>query len=51
MKHVVITGSTRAIGSGLARALLDLGCSEKISGRQDVETQTQSSQRGAASAT
>jgi NAD(P)-dependent dehydrogenase (short-subunit alcohol dehydrogenase family) len=34
MKHVVITGSTRGIGYGLANAFLDLGCSVTISGRE-----------------
>ena len=33
MKHIVITGSTRGIGLGLAKAFLDLGCSVTISGR------------------
>lgn len=33
MKVVVITGSTRGIGYGLADAFLDLGCSVAISGR------------------
>jgi NAD(P)-dependent dehydrogenase (short-subunit alcohol dehydrogenase family) len=33
MKHVVITGSTRGIGFGLAAAFLELGCSVTISGR------------------
>ena len=33
MKHVVITGSTRGIGRGLARAFLDLGCAVTISAR------------------
>jgi NAD(P)-dependent dehydrogenase (short-subunit alcohol dehydrogenase family) len=33
MKHVVITGSTRGIGLGLAREFLKLGCSVTISGR------------------
>lgn len=34
MKHVVITGSTRGIGYGLANSFLDLGCSVTISGRE-----------------
>jgi NAD(P)-dependent dehydrogenase (short-subunit alcohol dehydrogenase family) len=34
MKHVVITGSTRGIGLGLAEAFLDLDCSVTISGRE-----------------
>jgi NAD(P)-dependent dehydrogenase (short-subunit alcohol dehydrogenase family) len=33
MKHIVITGSTRGIGFGLATAFLELGCSVTISGR------------------
>jgi NAD(P)-dependent dehydrogenase (short-subunit alcohol dehydrogenase family) len=33
MKHIVITGSTRGIGYGLAEALLALGCSVTVSGR------------------
>ena len=33
MKVVVITGSTRGIGYGLADAFLDLGCSVTVSGR------------------
>jgi NAD(P)-dependent dehydrogenase (short-subunit alcohol dehydrogenase family) len=33
MKIVVITGSTRGIGYGLAEAFLDMGCAVSISGR------------------
>jgi NAD(P)-dependent dehydrogenase (short-subunit alcohol dehydrogenase family) len=33
MKHIVITGSTRGIGYGLAEAFLDLACSVTVSGR------------------
>lgn len=33
MKHIVITGSTRGIGFGLAEAFLDLECTVTISGR------------------
>lgn len=33
MKHVVITGSSRGIGLGLAKSFLELGCSVTISGR------------------
>ncbi len=33
MKTIVITGSTRGIGRGLAQAFLDLGCRVVISGR------------------
>ncbi|MFH1811526.1 MAG: SDR family oxidoreductase [Pseudomonadota bacterium] len=33
MKSVVVTGSTRGIGLGLARAFLDRGCAVTISGR------------------
>ena len=36
MKMVVITGSTRGIGLGLARSMLDRGCAVAISGRQSV---------------
>jgi NAD(P)-dependent dehydrogenase (short-subunit alcohol dehydrogenase family) len=35
MKHIVITGSTRGIGYGLAKAFLPRGCSVTISGRSD----------------
>lgn len=34
MKHIVITGSTRGIGYGLANAFLNLDCSVTISGRE-----------------
>ena len=34
MKSVVITGSTRGIGYGLANAFLDLGCAVTVSGRR-----------------
>jgi NAD(P)-dependent dehydrogenase (short-subunit alcohol dehydrogenase family) len=40
MKVIVITGSTRGIGYGLADAFLDLGCAVTISGR--VETGVES---------
>jgi len=33
MKYIVITGSTRGIGFGLADAFLELGCSVTVSGR------------------
>jgi NAD(P)-dependent dehydrogenase (short-subunit alcohol dehydrogenase family) len=33
MKRVVVTGSTRGIGFGLAEAFLDLGCAVAVSGR------------------
>jgi NAD(P)-dependent dehydrogenase (short-subunit alcohol dehydrogenase family) len=32
-KHIVITGSTRGIGYGLAEAFLSRGCSVTVSGR------------------
>ena len=32
-KHIIITGSTRGIGYGLARAFLSRGCSVTVSGR------------------
>jgi NAD(P)-dependent dehydrogenase (short-subunit alcohol dehydrogenase family) len=35
LKVVVITGSTRGIGNGLADAFLDLGCSVVVSGRAE----------------
>lgn len=39
MKHIVITGSTRGIGLGLAKEFLALDCSVTVSGRaqQDVD--------------
>jgi NAD(P)-dependent dehydrogenase (short-subunit alcohol dehydrogenase family) len=39
MKIVVITGSTRGIGYGLADAFLDRGCSVTISGRSEPRIQ------------
>ena len=36
MKNIVITGSTRGIGYGLADALLDRGCNVTISGRSQT---------------
>ena len=38
-KHIVITGSTRGIGYGLAEAFLSLGCSVTISGRGEEAVQ------------
>ncbi|MDX2442986.1 MAG: SDR family oxidoreductase [Bacteroidales bacterium] len=35
MKHIIITGSSRGIGLGLAKSFLDLGCSVSISGRSE----------------
>lgn len=37
MKTVVITGSTRGIGRGLAVSFLELGCSVVINGRQEPD--------------
>jgi NAD(P)-dependent dehydrogenase (short-subunit alcohol dehydrogenase family) len=37
MKHVVITGSTRGIGLGLAKSFIDLDCSVTISGRSQSD--------------
>ncbi len=39
MKTVVITGSTRGIGRGLAESFLDLGCQVVISGRREAVVQ------------
>jgi len=39
MKNIVITGSTRGIGLGLAKAFLDLGCAVVISGRSEQSVQ------------
>ena len=38
MKSIVITGSTRGIGFGLADAFLDLGCQVAVSGRTQVSS-------------
>jgi NAD(P)-dependent dehydrogenase (short-subunit alcohol dehydrogenase family) len=38
MKTVVITGSTRGIGQGLAKAFLQRGCSVVISGKSEAST-------------
>ena len=40
MKSVVITGSTRGIGYGLAREFLKKGCSVTISGRKQADVDT-----------
>ena len=34
-KTIVITGSTRGIGYGLAEAFLSMGCSVTVSGREE----------------
>ena len=39
MKNVVITGSTRGIGFGMADSFLDRGCSVIISGRTEVNVE------------
>ncbi|MBE9524823.1 MAG: SDR family oxidoreductase [Chloroflexi bacterium] len=39
MKVIVITGSTRGIGLGLARSFMDLGCAVVISGRSEKHVQ------------
>lgn len=39
MKNIVITGSTRGLGFGLADAFLDLGCSVTVSGRTEEAVQ------------
>lgn len=36
MKHVIITGSTRGIGFGLAKQFLDNGCKVTINGRSET---------------
>jgi NAD(P)-dependent dehydrogenase (short-subunit alcohol dehydrogenase family) len=38
-KHIVITGSTRGIGYGLADAFLQLGCAVTVSGRSRESTE------------
>ena len=47
MKIVVITGSTRGIGLGLARSFLELGCSVVISGRSLESSQKTASELAA----
>jgi len=37
-KNIVITGSTRGIGYGLAQAFLQLGCAVTVSGRSREST-------------
>ena len=39
MKHVVITGSTRGIGFGLAKEFLRSGCNVTINGQSDESVQ------------
>ncbi len=41
MKTIVITGSTRGIGQGLAKSFLELGCKVVISGRSQVAVDEQ----------
>ncbi|MBE0634484.1 SDR family NAD(P)-dependent oxidoreductase, partial [Candidatus Bipolaricaulota bacterium] len=40
MKTIVITGSTRGIGLGLAREFLELGCRVVVSGRIEESVTT-----------
>ena len=46
MKHIVITGSTRGIGFGLAKAFLDLDCSVTISGRAQSDVDRAAAELG-----
>ncbi|MDP4085859.1 MAG: SDR family oxidoreductase [Bacillota bacterium] len=40
MKHVVITGSTRGIGLGLAKEFLEAGCKVTINGQTELSVQS-----------
>jgi NAD(P)-dependent dehydrogenase (short-subunit alcohol dehydrogenase family) len=45
-KHVVITGSTRGIGNGLAKEFLALGCNVTINGRTSETVEAAAAQLG-----
>ena len=47
MENVVITGSTRGIGYGLAKAFLELGCAVSISGRSALSVENSINQLSA----
>ncbi|GAB4526983.1 MAG: SDR family oxidoreductase [Anaerolineae bacterium] len=47
MKIIVITGSTRGVGYGLADAFLDLGCAVVVSGRAETSVEKAVSQLSA----